>query len=78
MAARKHDVTFTHGEDENGPHYTWTCSCKATQTARERFRETNRAGGRAHAAQRGTVTDAGFSAEVPPVYAELARRSNRK
>ncbi len=77
MAARKHNVTTTHGRDEYGPHYTWTCSCGATETARERFRETNRAAAKAHVSQRGTVTDVGFSAEVPPIYAELNKRYQR-
>jgi hypothetical protein len=68
MTARRHDVTLTRGRDEWGPHWTWTCSCRATETSRR----ANRDRGTAHAAGRGTVTDAGFSPEVPPVYRKAA------
>jgi hypothetical protein len=74
MASRKHNVTYTHGSDANGPHYTWTCSCGETATTRERFRASHRQAGDAHAGTRGTFTDAGFSAEVPPAYQALADR----
>ena len=68
MSKRKHDVTFSHGQDEYGPHYTWACTCGSGSTAREKFKAMNDREGRDHAAGRGTVTDAGFSAEVPIAY----------
>jgi hypothetical protein len=64
----KHNVTLTHGRDEYGQHFTWSCSCGQTETGRARFRGHNRAAASRHVAGRGSVTDAGYSEEVPPAY----------